>query len=139
MGVHPDMTRTLTRLLVGATLLAAAVAGCGGDDESSSNSTAAAATPAAAQPAAPPEKGSGVKADIASFAFAPKDLTVKVGDKVTWTNSDAAPHTVTAKDGAFDSGNMEQGDTFTWKAEKAGTYAYLCEIHPSMVGKVTVE
>jgi len=118
------MTRTLARLLVGATLLVAAVAGCGGDDEPSSTSSAAAAPPAATKPA---------------FAFAPKNLTVKVGEAITWTNSDSAPHTVTAKGGAFDSGNMQQGDTFTWKADKAGTFEYLCDIHPSMVGTVTVQ
>jgi plastocyanin len=131
------MTRTLARLLVGATLLVATVAGCGGDDEPSSTSSAAAATPAATKPAAP--EGGAVKADIADFAFAPKNLTVKVGEAITWTNSDSAPHTVTAKGGAFDSGNMQQGDTFTWKADKAGTFEYLCDIHPSMVGTVTVQ
>lgn len=34
---------------------------------------------------------------------------------------------------------MEQGDSYTWKATKAGTIEYFCEIHPSMVGTITVK
>jgi plastocyanin len=135
------MPRTFTLLLVSASLLGAtALSACGGDD---SGSTAGAATPAktaAPGPAAEKSASGSVKATIAGFAFAPKQIKVKVGQKITWTNDDAASHTVTAQSGAaFDSGTLAQGATFTWKAAKPGTISYLCAIHPSMTGTITVE
>lgn len=76
---------------------------------------------------------------IQDFAFDPDDLTIPVGTTVTWTNNDGAPHTVTADDGSFDSGNLGQGDTFTFTFEEAGTFTYICKIHPSMTATITVE
>jgi len=75
---------------------------------------------------------------IAGFAFAPDSRSVKVGDSVTWTNQDGATHTVTADDGAFDSGNLAGGKAFSFTFDEAGTYAYHCNIHKSMTGRVTV-
>ena len=64
------------------------------------------------------------------------------GDSITWTNSDTVTHTVT-KDGGpgpdFDSGNMEVDATFEQKFTVAGTIDYVCTIHPSQTGKITVE
>jgi plastocyanin len=77
--------------------------------------------------------------DIVDFAFAPAELTVPVGTTVTWTNQDSAPHTVTADDGAFDSGRMDQGATFSFTFDTAGTYAYHCDFHPNMTATITVE
>jgi plastocyanin len=76
--------------------------------------------------------------EIAGFAFAPGSRSVKVGDSVKWTNQDGATHTVTADDGAFDSGNLAKGKSFTFTFDQAGTFAYHCNIHQSMTGKVTV-
>ena len=145
------MHRTLSTLLVTASLAGAtALTACGGDDDTSKPAAAAAATPAhtashesapAQKDAAPAEKPAGpVSADISGFAFSPANIEVEVGQEITWTNRDAAPHTVTATSGAdFDSGTLEQGDSYTWKAAKAGTIEYFCEIHPSMVGTITVK
>jgi plastocyanin len=144
------MRKTLTSLLIASSLLGAtALSACGGgDDDASTPAAAAAATPAhtashesapdraskAAKPAGP------VSADISGFAFSPANLEVEVGQEITWTNGDAAPHTVTATSGAkFDSGTLEQGASYTWKATKAGTIEYFCEIHPSMVATITVK
>ena len=78
---------------------------------------------------------------IQNFAFAPQTLTVKAGTKVTWTNNDSAPHTVTSTDGPstsasptglFDSGQMNSGASFSFTFTKAGTYYYECTIHASM-------
>ena len=77
---------------------------------------------------------------IKNFAFAPAALTVKVGVKVTWTNQDSDAHTVTSQGsgGALNSKAMNTGDTFSYTFTKAGTYTYLCTIHPFMTAIVTV-
>ena len=75
---------------------------------------------------------------IAGFAFAPASLTVKAGTTVTWVNDDAPAHTVTADDGSFGSPNLAHGATFSQRFGTAGSYAYHCAIHPSMVGTVVV-
>jgi len=75
---------------------------------------------------------------IEDFNYKPADLEVAAGTTVTFTNEDGFAHTVTAKDKSFDSGNLEEGATFEHTFEEAGTYAYLCAIHNSMTGTVTV-
>jgi plastocyanin len=77
---------------------------------------------------------------IQGFAFAPAALTVKVGTKVTWTNRDSDAHTVTSggSGGPLNSKAMNTGDTFSFTFTKAGTYQYLCTIHPFMTATVTV-
>lgn len=75
---------------------------------------------------------------ITNFAFAPASLTVPVGTTVTWTNKDEEPHTVSADDGSFRSQGLGTGSTFTFTFTKAGTFAYICTIHPFMHGTVVV-
>ena len=75
---------------------------------------------------------------IADFAFAPASRSVKAGDSVKWTNRDGATHTVTADDGAFDSGKLAGGKSFSFTFEQAGTFAYHCNIHQRMTAKVIV-
>jgi plastocyanin len=76
---------------------------------------------------------------ISGFAFSPASITVPVGTTVTWTNKDAAPHTITSDDGTtFDSGNLANGATYSFTFTKAGTFAYHCAIHSSMKGTVIV-
>ena len=70
--------------------------------------------------------------------FAPADVAVEPGDTITWTNEGAVPHTVTADDGSFDSGTLNPGDSFTVAFSGQGTLTYHCEIHPGMMGSVTV-
>jgi plastocyanin len=76
---------------------------------------------------------------IKGFAFKPSTVTVKEGDTVTWTNQDTAPHTATASDGSFDTGNLKKGASGSHKFSEAGTFAYICAIHPNMKGKVVVQ
>jgi amicyanin len=81
------------------------------------------------------------KVEIKNFAFSPADITVKVGTKVTWTNSDSTPHTVTADTSSADAPSSEQlgsGQSYSFTFTKAGTYTYHCELHPNMTGKVVV-
>ncbi|MFB8006772.1 cupredoxin family copper-binding protein [Nocardia sp. NPDC056000] len=75
---------------------------------------------------------------IDNFAFAPATLTVPVGTTVTWTNRDEEPHNVAASDGGFHSPNLGAGATYTFTFTKAGTFAYICAIHPFMHATVVV-
>jgi plastocyanin len=75
----------------------------------------------------------------AGFAFAPKSVTVKKGQKVTWTNSDPAPHNITSSDGTIKSKDFTKGQSFTYTATKAGTFNYICTIHPQMKATLTVQ
>ncbi len=75
---------------------------------------------------------------IKGFAFTPKELQVRAGDTVVWTNMDSATHTVTEEDPLFDSGNLGAGATFSHTFPDAGSFAYRCDIHPSMTGWVFV-
>lgn len=76
---------------------------------------------------------------IKNFAFSPAKTTVKLGTKVTWTNNDTAPHTVTIDSGdGPKSENLENGESFSYTFEKVGNFAYHCSIHPSMTATVTV-
>ncbi|HEY8476628.1 MAG TPA: cupredoxin domain-containing protein, partial [Chloroflexota bacterium] len=78
-------------------------------------------------------------ADPRSWGFDPPTVTVRVGDTITWTNAGAAPHTVTAADGSFDSGVVPAGGEWSFTPSAPGTYAYLCSLHPSMRGTLIVE
>jgi plastocyanin len=74
---------------------------------------------------------------IENFKFVPANITVAVGDTITFTNNDSAPHTATAKDGSFDTGRLSKGQSATVTIGAAGTFNYICEIHPMMKGVVT--
>jgi plastocyanin len=97
--------------------------------------------PAAAAPTRTPPRARSAavhSATIADFAFQPGSITVTAGDTISWTNDDAAPHTATADDGSFDTGQLAKGASGSHTFMTAGTFAYHCAIHPSMHGTVTV-
>lgn len=75
---------------------------------------------------------------IRYFTFTPDPITVHVGDSVTWTNGDSEPHTATALDASFDTGQLNTNQSGTVTFSKAGTIAYYCSIHPDMKGSVDV-
>jgi plastocyanin len=87
-------------------------------------------TPAAAEEAA-------VK--IGNFTFGPKDLKVKSGTTVIWTNEDDIPHTVTSTTMAFKSKALDSDDKFSFTFTTPGTYQYFCSLHPHMTGTIVVE
>jgi plastocyanin len=72
-----------------------------------------------------------------AFRFSPSSLTVSTGDTVTWTNNGAEPHDVTG-DGLA-SGTLQSGQSYEHTFATAGTYSYICSIHPFMKGSVTVQ
>jgi plastocyanin len=76
---------------------------------------------------------------IQGFSFKPAHITVKRGTRVTWINRDMTKHTATASNGAFDSGVLRPGQSYSHTFKTAGrTNKYHCEIHPFMRGSVTV-
>jgi len=78
----------------------------------------------------PPNKG-----------FTPDNITVLIGvnNTVIWTNNDSSIHTVTANDGSFDSGYLNTGASYTYTFTQPGVYEYHCQVHPWMIGSVTVK
>jgi plastocyanin len=75
---------------------------------------------------------------IANFSFQPGTISVPVGTTVTWQNADSVTHTVTSDSGAFDSGQIPPGGSFSTTFSQPGLYTYHCQIHPSMTGSVMV-
>ena len=77
---------------------------------------------------------------IDNFNFSPKTFTVPVGANVTWTNHDSMPHVVASADNQFKkSVALKAGQSFSHTFGAAGTYSYLCSIHPRMTGKIIVK
>ena len=70
------------------------------------------------------------------LAFKPATLKTTVGKTVTWRNADAAPHTATAAQ--FSSPQLAKGASYKRRFTRAGTYTYLCALHPGMKGKIVV-
>jgi plastocyanin len=79
-----------------------------------------------------------IVANAGSNSFSPNPVEVNVGETVTWVNDDSSRHTVTSKDGVFDSDIMGKGQSFSYTFDKAGEYSYYCSPHPNMVGTVVV-
>ena len=139
--------KTFLALLAALGLILAA---CGDDDTSDtstgasdsgglygdSGDTADADADSGAGDAGAPVEGDAIT--IAGFQFEGVDA-VAVGTEVTVSNTDGVTHTWTSTDGEFDSGNLSGGDTFSHTFDEAGTFDYLCEIHTSMTGSITVE
>jgi plastocyanin len=89
--------------------------------------------------AAPPTRAAEQTVQITDSTFSPATLTIQVGDTVTWRNADDRPHTVTSNDGAFDSGNLDEGQGFSFTFAEPGTYTYRCDYHPDMQATIVVE
>jgi plastocyanin len=79
-----------------------------------------------------------IVANAGSNSFSPNPVEVNVGETLTWVNDDSGRHTVTSKDGVFDSGIMGEGQSFSYTFDKAGEYSYICSPHPNMVGTAVV-
>jgi len=79
-----------------------------------------------------------VQVTIDNFTFSPPELTVKVGDTVTWTNHDDIPHTVVSA-GKFKSQALDTDNTYSFTFAAAGDYKYFCSLHPHMTGMIKVE
>src|SRR5690349_1381815 len=84
-----------------------------------------------------------VTIDITDSKYTPATLEIPAGTTVIWIDNGSFPHTVTADDGAFDSGQLAKGDTFEFTFDTATTIAFHCEFHGGaggvgMSGAITV-
>ncbi|MDX2273404.1 MAG: cupredoxin domain-containing protein [Cyanobacteriota bacterium] len=88
----------------------------------------------------PQEAATEVAVTIQGFQFLPPEVVVKQGGRVTFTNQDSTPHTATPTNGATftGTGRLKKGESKVVEFTTAGVQEYFCDIHPSMVGKVTV-
>lgn len=123
---------TIRRFLSTATVVAPLLlAACGGGED---------AEPAALE--RPGEPAGTAEVTIERSRYDPEEVRVAPGTTVTFTNLDAAAHTVTADEDsalAFDSGDMGQGDEFAESFDEPGTYEYFCTVHPTMRASIVVE
>jgi amicyanin len=87
----------------------------------------------------PARAGANNTVQIADFAFSPPTLTIVAGESVTWTNADPVVHTATSTSGAFDSGDLDPGESYSFTFTTPGTYDYVCTPHPSMTGTIVVQ
>jgi plastocyanin len=76
---------------------------------------------------------------IEGMKFMPERLEVTAGDRITFTNADFVPHSVTARANRIESGDLGQGKSWTYVARGKGEIAYICRLHPVMRGVVVVK
>lgn len=77
--------------------------------------------------------------EITGFKFIPESLTVKAGDTITWINKDIAPHTASADDNSFDTGELKQNESGSITVSSDQTLTYFCKFHPTMKAKLMFE
>jgi plastocyanin len=75
---------------------------------------------------------------IDNFTFSPTPLSVAIGTTVTWINRDDIPHSIVCPALNFHSRALDTDDSFSFRFQTAGTYDYLCGIHPHMRGQIIV-
>ncbi len=134
--------KKLCSVILSCLALGLVAAGCGGDDGSDSSGDSGAKT--SSEPAA--GGSGGAQVGMKDIQFDPKDLTVKAGETITFTNDEAIPHDVHKTSGpgddfsSGDTGGMQEGDTFELTLDEPGKYEYVCEVHaPGMAGSITVK
>jgi plastocyanin len=131
----------LFALILACLALGLVAAGCGGDDDNGDGGGGG-----ASQSAEAAGGGGGTQVSMQNVQFDPKDLTVKAGETITFTNEESIPHDVHKTSGPGDdfasgpSGGMQEGDSFDLTLDKPGKYEYVCDVHaPGMAGTITVK
>jgi len=79
-----------------------------------------------------------VVVEVIDRDFTPRSLVVRPGAEVTWQFTGSEVHTVTEPGGAFDSGALGKGRTFSMRFAAPGEYFYYCELHHVMQGTLVV-
>ncbi len=85
----------------------------------------------------PPAAGTRHEVQMRAVAFAPRELTVHLGDTISWKNVDIVRHNA-LRPNTFDTGELKPGESHNWTPADTGTYAYRCTIHQRMRGRITV-
>lgn len=78
-----------------------------------------------------------IAGDRGSSSYSPNPADARVGQRVIWRNADVMTHTATSA--TFDTGFLAAGASsapITMSA--AGTFPYLCLLHPGMMGTLRV-
>ena len=132
----------LFALILACLALGLVAAGCGDDDGGDSGGASASTT----EEPAGGSGGGGAQVGMQNIQFDPRDITVKPGETITFTNDEAVPHDVHKTSGpgddfsSGDTGGMQQGDTFKLTLDEPGKYDYVCNVHaPGMAGSITVK
>ncbi|MBA2346982.1 MAG: hypothetical protein H0V81_01685, partial [Solirubrobacterales bacterium] len=87
----------------------------------------------------PPSGGDGPpRVAVSATAVDPKRVGVLAGERVEWVNASIRQHTITAREGQFDSPRLRPGQRFSHPFAAAGSFAYYCRIHPNITGIVDV-
>ncbi|WP_169543934.1 plastocyanin/azurin family copper-binding protein [Sneathiella aquimaris] len=73
---------------------------------------------------------------IKSLVFMPESISVKTGDTINWTNEDIAPHTATAVEGGWTTGEIAMGETKSILVTEGMETSYYCVFHPHMNGTI---
>ena len=120
------MVSSISRVVIAGTaaLAVAAFVACGSDSDSGGSAAG--------------EGGAGQTVVIKNFKFEPANLKVAQGAKITVRNEDDAPHTLTANDRSFDTGNIDGNGQKEVTPTKAGQVSYKCDIHQYMTGVIQV-
>lgn len=118
---------------------AAALAACSGGGGAATNPPGGGSPTQAAAVCTDSTGATTVEATVGDFKWS-QPITAKVGDVITWTNTDTAAHKVATDDGACTMGaNIAGGGgKASLVFNKAGTYAFHCTLHPSMKGTITI-
>ena len=119
-------------------IIALPLAGCAGSGSTAGTTAKETTITSAGETTAAVTTAAKNEISIKGNAFSPDNLSIKVGDTVTWINNDSYAHTVKASKSEFDSGNMASGAKFSFTFDKEGTYDYICGIHTFMTGKIVV-
>jgi plastocyanin len=129
------MTR-LTSVLLACAALALVAAGCGGGNNASSGASTSTSTSTSSSSSS----GNEVVIKMQNIQFAPKAVTVKVGQKVKWVNEDTVAHDVASQSGEkIKSPTFGHGGSFEFTPTKAGEIKYVCTLHPGMDATLTVQ
>ena len=83
-------------------------------------------------------KSASASVTMGDLFFSPTSVTIAVGDTVTWHNTGQAPHNATADDGSFKTPDLNNGQSASETFNQAGTFSYICTIHPNMKGTIRV-
>ena len=110
--------------------------GCGSSSSSSTPTTPPATAPTTNATGTAPSGY--LRVTIKDSAFDPSTLQAKVGQTVVVTNEDSVVHNWVDKGGAFKSPDLDQGQSYSYTFQKAGTYNVYCNIHPDMLQTVVV-
>jgi plastocyanin len=78
------------------------------------------------------------RVSVANYLYAPATIRIRAGESVEWVNEDDVVHTVSAENGAFESGAIRPGDVWRARFDEPGLYPYYCGPHPFMKGVVSV-